>query len=157
MMPETEIAEVKTLAELEHVRKLLRSYQAELPAQCRFADAEWQNLPGAYSAPGGTLLLATVSGQPAGCVGLRTFPLVGTCEMKRLYVAPIFRGRQTGRALVERVISIARQLGYTRMRLDTHPLTMGAAVALYRHVGFVEVPAFPVEAVEDLLYMQLPL
>jgi len=54
----TEIVEVKTPEELEQIRDLFRSYQAELPAQLRFPDTEWQMLPGAYSPPAGTLLLA---------------------------------------------------------------------------------------------------
>ena len=41
------------------------------------------------------------------------------------------------------------------MRLDTHPGTMEAAVAMYRKLGFREVPPAPVEAVEGLLYMEL--
>lgn len=84
MLSRTEVVEVQTPEELEQVRDLFRSYQAELLAQYRFPDAEWQTLPGAYSPPSGMLLLARVGAQPAGCVGLRRFPLEGACEMKRL-------------------------------------------------------------------------
>ena len=87
-----EILEVSSPDQLGQVRGLLRSsYQKELPPPYRFPDSEWQELPGAYSPPGGALVLAMVAGVSAGSVGLRTFPLPGACEMKRLYVAPAFR------------------------------------------------------------------
>ena len=77
--------------------------------------------------------------------------------MKRLFVSPSFRGHNLGSVLIDRVILAARQLGYTRMRLDTHLPTMGAAVRLYRQFGFVDVPALPMPQVEGLSYMELRL
>ena len=143
----------------EQVRNLFRQYQAELPPQyrARSLEAELAQLPGVYAPPKGRLLLATVAGQPVGCVGLRPFPQDGTCEMKRLYVRPTFRGEEAGKRLVEHVVQQACALGYTRLRLDTHPPTMQAAVALYRKLGFREVAVNPAERVEGLLYMELQL
>jgi carbonic anhydrase len=157
MSPAAEIGDVTQLHQVEQVRGLFQSYQAQLPGPFRFPDSEWQTLPGVYAPPGGALLLATISGQPAGCVGLRPFPLEGACEMKRLYVDPSFRGYHLGRTLIEEIIRIARNLGYTRMRLDTHAATMGAAVELYHRFGFVAVPADPMPKVEGLSYMELRL
>jgi carbonic anhydrase len=155
MTPVADIVEVTTLEQLEQVRALIRHYQAELAERYRFPDSEWQNLPGEYCPPDGRLLLATVAGEPAGCVGLRPFVLPGACEMKRLYVSPASRGHKLGRILIELVIAAARRIGYTRMRLDTHPPTMADAVELYRRFGFVEVPAGPMTPVDGLLYMEL--
>ena len=153
----SEIVEATTAEQIEQVRSLFRQYQAELPLQLCFRsfDAELSGLPGEYGPPRGKLLLATVAGQPAGCVGLRPFPLEGACEMKRLYVRPAFRSRKLGRELAERVIREARALGYQRLRLDTHPPTMQAAVRMYRSLGFQEVTVE--DGVEGLLYMELPL
>lgn len=143
--------------QLEQVRSLFRAYQAELPVQyrARSLETEVSTLPGMYAPPKGKLLLATVAGQPVGCVGLRPFPQEGACEMRRLYVRPTFRGGKAGKELVERVIEEARVLGYSRLRLDTHPPTMQAAVAMYRRFGFREAEPGPVEAVEGLVYMEL--
>ena len=157
MKPSVAIVEATSVAQLELVRALFQSYQSELPAACRFDDTEWQTLPGAYGPPRGVLLLATVADHAAGCVGLRPFPLSGACEMKRLYVASDFRGQQLGATLIQRIILAARALGYRHMRLDTHLATMGAAIALYRSFGFVEVPSDPMPWVESLLYMELSL
>ncbi len=153
----SEIVEAITTAQIEQVRSLFRQYQAELPLQLCFRsfDAELSGLPGQYGPPQGKLFLATVSGQPAGCAGLRPFPQEATCEMKRLYLRPGFRGGKLGKQLAERVLQEARALGYQRLRLDTHPPTMQAAVKMYRKLGFQEVS--PVDRVEGLLYMELRL
>ncbi len=151
----SEIVEATTAEQIEQVRQLFRQYQAELPPQLRSFDSELSALPGVYGPPAGKLLLATVSGQPVGCVGIRPFPRPVTCEMKRLYVRPIFRGGSLGRALADRVLQEARTLGYRWLRLDTHPPTMQAALRMYRNLGFQEIS--PANPVEGLLYMELAL
>ena len=155
----SEIVEAVNPEQLEQVHDLFREYQAELLPQyrARSLEAELSSLPGVYSPPEGKLLLATIAGQPVGCVGLRAFPQAGACEMKRLYVRPTFRGGKAGQLLVEQAVQEARALGYSRLRLDTHPPTMQAAVAMYRKLGFHEIAPEPAEPVEGLLYMQLPL
>ena len=61
--------------------------------------------------------------------------------MKRLYLRPQFRGKGLGRALADRIIAEARQIGYQRMRLDTVEPVMKDAVAMYRRIGFREICA----------------
>ncbi|CAK0773204.1 putative acetyltransferase [uncultured Gammaproteobacteria bacterium] len=145
--------------DVDTVRTLFREYGHTINfALClQGFERELRRLPGAYTAPEGTLLLAVVEGQPAGCVGLRFFSGAdddededsGTvnngseraCEMKRLYVRPGFRGRGLGRRLAETVLEAARTLGYRRIRLETLE-SMTAARTLYHQLGFIE-PAFP--------------
>src|SRR5918998_3229325 len=105
---------------LPHVRTLLQEYAASLGIDLCFQDfaEELARLPGAYSPPGGRLLLARWDQEPAGCVAFR--PLQhDICEMKRLYVRPAYRGFGVGRALVERIIGDAGDAGYARIRLDS--------------------------------------
>lgn len=155
----SEIVEVTTAEQLEQVRSLFGEYRAQLPVEYCFPsfDTEVAGLPGEYAPPRGKLLLATVVGQPVGCVALRPFPLDGACEMKRLYVRPAFRGDKLGKKLAERVMAEARSLGYSRMRLDSYRALMGSAVKLYRKLGFREVGAEPMDPVEGLIYMELAL
>jgi carbonic anhydrase len=154
-----EIVEALSERRLEQVRNLFREYQAQLTPQYRAPslESELAKLPGVYAPPRGKLLMATVTGQPVGCVGLRPFPLQGACEMKHLYVRPTFRGGGLGYELVKRVVQEASALGYSRLRLDTHPPTMQSALAMYRRFGFREVEPAAIEAVEGLVYMELTL
>ena len=155
MTSAVEIQEVRTAEEIDQVRELFRNYRDGLPRHLHFPDAEWQELPGVYSRPGGVLLHATVAGQSAGCVGLRPFPSEGVCEIKRLFVHPTFRGHKLGLALMVRILDVARELGYQKVRLDTHLPTMGAAVDLYRQFGFVDVQPDPMPPTVGLSYMEM--
>ena len=140
------------------VRELCREY-----ADALGVDLETQNLshelahlPGHYAPPSGCLLLATVLGQPAGCVALKRLS-DGICEMKRLYVRPQYRRTGLGRALVERAIQEARLLGYISMRLDSLPARMRRAAALYREMGFVKIPPYWNNVLPGVEYMELEL
>jgi putative acetyltransferase len=125
------------------VRRLFRGYADSLPFSLAFQGfaAELAGLPGPYSPPAGCLLLAKEESLAIGVVGLK--PLAaGIAEIKRLYVAPQARGAGLGRALAEHAIAEARTKGYGRLRLDTHRPSMAAAIALYRGLGFVEIPPY---------------
>ncbi len=154
-----EIVEASTAEQIEQVRTLFVEYRAELAVEPCFHsfDEEIASLPGSYAPPAGKLLLASVVGQPVGCIGLRPFPMEEDCEMKRLYVRPPFRGDKLGRKLAERIIEEARALGYKSMRLDSHPPTMEAAIKMYRKLGFRQVSPEPVAPVPGLIYMELSL
>lgn len=140
------------------VRGLFREYERELGVDLSFQDfaEEVRDLPGKYAPPEGCLLLAEVSGEIAGCVGLRPFPFESaTGEMKRLFVRAPFRACGLGRALTEACIAAAREAGYHALRLDTLP-SMAAAAALYRSLGFVPAPpAGP--RISGQLFLVLPL
>lgn len=129
------------------VRVLMREYCAFLGADLSFQhfEDELALLPGKYAPPDGALFLAYMSlaqggTEPAGCVALRKME-EGVCEMKRLFVRPEYRGAGIGKALAERVVAAAKELGYRRMRLDTLE-RLGEAVGLYRAMGFVPIDPY---------------
>ena len=145
-------------AQIEQARNLFDEYAKSLGFSLCFQnfDQELATLPGSYAPPQGRLLLAEYEGELAGCVALR--PLEpGICEMKRLYLLPKFRGKRLGRAIAEHLIAEARQIGYRSMRLDTVEPVMGDAVAMYRRLGFREIPAYRKNPMAGTLYMELDL
>ena len=144
--------------EMQIVRLLFGEYADALGIDLGFQHfaQELAELPGKYASPSGCILLAKVDEQPAGCVALRALA-EDICEMKRLYVRPPYRKSGLGRMLAERVIEEARTLGYKRMRLDTFPHLMGRAVALYRALGFEEIPPYCDNPPPGALFMELEL
>ena len=133
--------------EIEQVRALIRDFvawhrarhQQDLELIDRYFDPadfehELASLPGKYGPPDGALLLATLEGEPAGCVALRRIDDT-TCEMKRMFVPPALHGNGIGRALADAITDEARRLGYTSMVLDTS-IRQKEAQSLYRKLGF---------------------
>jgi putative acetyltransferase len=138
-------------------RGLFEEYAAELGHDLEFQhfSQELESLPGAYVPPRGRLLLATHDDAPAGCVALREQDAT-TCEMKRMYVRPDFRRQGIGRRLAVEIIAAARRIGYQRMRLDTlRPMSIPRA--LYRSLGFREVPAYYENPIPGAVFLELDL
>jgi putative acetyltransferase len=143
---------------LDHARMLFRAYASEFAGSIAESlcfqgfEAELASLPGRYAAPSGCLLLAMDGDHAAGCVALRDLG-EGTCEMKRLYVTPEYRGRKVGRLLIAEVLSRAERASYRRMVLDSLP-EMADAIALYRRLGFVDSVRYWNNPVERAIYLE---
>ena len=145
-------------ADVDAVRVLFREYERSLGIDLAFQgfDAELASLPGVYAPPRGRLLVALDErGAVSGCVALR--PLGDdVCEMKRLYLRPVLRGKGAGRVLAGRVMDEARAAGYRTMRLDTLP-TMAEAFALYESLGFRRIAPYYPNPVPGTIYMECAL
>lgn len=158
VVPGLVLAQAGSPAQIVQARELFLEYAQSLGFSLCFQnfDQELAALPGDYAPPDGRLLLAEFEGQLAGCVALHR--LDGkTCEMKRLYLRPQYRGKGVGRALADIIIAEARAIGYERMRLDTVEPVMKDAVAMYRRLGFKEIPPYCANPIAGAMYMELRL
>ena len=70
---------------------------------------------------------------------------------------PRFAAWGLGRRLTETVIEAAREIGYTRMRLDTLPGKMDQAIAMYRSLGFKNIEPYYNNPVDGAAFMELEL
>jgi putative acetyltransferase len=156
--PALQFVQVQSDSQIEQVRQLFLEYARSLGFSLCFQnfDQELANLPGDYSPPYGKLLLAEFEGELAGCVALHKLENE-ICEMKRLYLRPQFRGKGLGRALATRIIAEARDLGYSRLRLDTVESAMQDAVAMYLKLGFRKIDPYCENPMPSALYMELVL
>ncbi len=161
------ISQVSAPNEIRDVQELLREYttwaftlaaESDQAPTFQGIEEELAALPGTYAPPTGSLLLATLNNQPAGCIALKGHNAT-TGELKRLYVRSTFRGRKIGRQLVDAVIEKARDMGYQRLILDSH-ISMKSAHAIYEAAGFrkVETPSdFPEDLKPIVVFMEMNL
>ena len=64
-------------------------------------------------------------------------------EVKSMRAAPAARGTGVGRAMLDHIVTEARNRGYARLSLETGTAALHApAIALYRSAGFVSCGAF---------------
>jgi len=108
-------------ADLETARHLFKEYSNELAVDLCFQsfEEELANPLKKYGPPTGSLILAFWDDKPVGTVALQALEEEGVCEMKRLYVQAEYRKFGIGEALVIAILADAKQLGYTKMKLDT--------------------------------------
>jgi GNAT superfamily N-acetyltransferase len=117
----------------------------ELDSMRRYdADSPSPATPGEFTAEArGRFLLASIDGAPVGCAGIRALPEVGpgVAEAKRMFTAPHARRRGVGAALLRACEDAARELGYTRLVLETGEM-QPEAIALYRSLGYTDIEPF---------------
>ena len=152
---EQEIKIIQVTEEYGIIKELFLEYAEWLNFDLCFQgfENELQNLDKVYENPGGCLLLAYAGCNVAGCVALRKIS-DDVCEMKRLFVREKYRGLKIGRMLSNRIIEIAKEKGYGKMKLDTLE-RMKAAVQLYRSIGFKETQPYRPNPMSDVIYMEL--
>ena len=151
------IKQARTTAELGAVRRLFREYEAFLDVDLCFQgfEEELASLPGKYARPGGDLLIGLEGERVVGCVALRKLD-DRACEMKRLFVRPEARGKGLGRRLAREIIGVARELGYSVVRLDTlEKLT--EAMRLYESLGFRKTEPYYANPLPGVVYWELAL
>jgi GNAT superfamily N-acetyltransferase len=120
---------------------LITELNAELDERYPEDNANFFRLDEAEVAPGhGAFFVAYVEGEPAGCGAVRCLDGV-KAEIKRMYVAPPYRGQGLGRALLVALEAEARSLGLGRLILEAGE-RQPEALGLYRSAGFDVIPNY---------------
>jgi GNAT superfamily N-acetyltransferase len=154
------VVQASTEADWAEVRRLISAYLDSLGFDIGFQglDPELADPAASYGPPTGAALLARLeTGATVGFTGVRAFDAVaGDAELKRMYVEPVAQGLGLGRALGEAAVDEARRLGYRRLLLDSRA-SLAAACALYRDLGFSDIPPYRPNPFDDAVFLALDL
>jgi GNAT superfamily N-acetyltransferase len=152
-MPERNLVRIERLGQIAETREIQLEYIAWIDSMLKrkhgislTADSINQLMDEVmtdwpfYSGHQGRFFLAYIGKSVGGMAGIK-YVSRNVCELKRLYVLPLHRRVGLGRSLVERLLSEARILGYSKVRLETLDF-MEAAIRLYESLGFVRTSEF---------------
>lgn len=159
MLTKLKIIPIKSQKQFNKVKCLLQEY-ADLLKQredCGFEELlqELPNLQESYRVQDNILLAAYHGETMAGCGALHKLsPEI--CEIKRVYVSNLYRGKGIGRAITVKLIRLGKTSGYSFMRLGTTPM-LHEAIALYKSLGFKEIEPYYDDPFPGALFMELEL
>jgi GNAT superfamily N-acetyltransferase len=106
-------------------------------------------------AKGGHVFMAERDGEPIGCVGLIAMA-DGGFEVAKMTVSEAARGTGLGRILMQACIDKAREADAPRLYLETNS-SLAPALALYRSMGFRDLPPADTPYARCDVWMELPL
>jgi putative acetyltransferase len=128
----------KKLAEI--VRNTLAEYGANHKGTVYY-DESTDHLSDVFLQKGSYYFLAVTDTEILGGGGI--FPTPGlplyTCELVKMYLSPSARGKGIGKALLQKCIDKALELGYKNMYLETMPELINA-IPMYEKFGFKYLP-----------------
>jgi putative acetyltransferase len=93
-----------------------------------------------YTEPAGTFLVLLDDDLVVGTGAIRRLD-DQTCELKRMWFLPNYRGKGHGTKMCELLFAFARSAGYRRVWLDTVP-ELVAANKLYHRLGFQPIDRY---------------
>ena len=122
------------------IRSVFREFGIARPGTVYF-DPTTDDLFSLFSIPCAEYWIAEDEGRITGGCGVYPTPGLpdGCAELQKLYLLSEYRGKGTGRALMERTIDSARRLGYKQLYLESLP-ELGRALSLYEKAGFRNLP-----------------
>ncbi|HUA64272.1 MAG TPA: GNAT family N-acetyltransferase [Alphaproteobacteria bacterium] len=101
---------------------------------------DMDNISSMYREPFGIFLVLLDGERVVGTGAVRRLD-EQTCELKRMWFLPAWRGKGYGARMSEALLQFARSAGYKRVRLDTTPV-LAAANRLYRRLGFYPIERY---------------
>ena len=129
---------IKDCTDYEVAKQLIREYSEIKGAESCFAslDKELADLGTYYK--GGALLIGFEDENPIATIAIKRID-EDTCEAKRLYIKPDYRGKDYARVLMNEMLKRSRHLGFKEVTFTTKPAVMRVGYGLYKRMGFEEV------------------
>ena len=129
--------EVKCSDDYSIIKNLFTEYSKIKGAEGCFVsfDKELADLAGFYK--DGAILVGYEGCEPVGCIAIKKID-AKTCEGKRLFIRPKYRGKGYARIFLNSMIEQARILGYELLTFTTKPDVMKTAYELYKRMDFEE-------------------
>ena len=130
--------EVKLSDDYAVIKNLFTEYSQIKGAEGCFVsfDKELADLKDFYK--DGAILVGYEDDEPVGCIAIRKID-EKTCEGKRLFIKPEYRGKGYARILLNSMLEQARILGYELLTFTTKPEVMKTAYELYKRMDFEEI------------------
>jgi putative acetyltransferase len=118
------------------IRTVFREFKIDRPGTVYF-DTTTDKLSELFKAPGSVYWIAEEEGKMAGGCGLYPTPGLpeGCAELVKFYLLQQWRGKGTGRSLMEKCFESAQKLGYKQLYLESLP-ELEKAVSMYLKAGF---------------------
>ncbi|MBE5871613.1 MAG: GNAT family N-acetyltransferase [Lachnospiraceae bacterium] len=130
--------EIKECKDYEIAEKLIREYAQIKGAESCFVSLEQELADLGTYYKGGALLIGVENETPIATIAIRRVDQ-DTCEAKRLYIRPDYRGRGYARILMNEMLNRSRELGFKVVTFTTRPEVMSVGYGLYKRMGFEEV------------------
>lgn len=129
---------VEENADTKIIKDLFVEYSHIKGAESCFVsfDKELSDLEGYYS--GGAILIGYEEDKPVACVAVKKINSE-TCEGKRLFIKPEYRGKGYARIMIKAMTDKASELGFKEVVFTTKPAVMSVGYDLYKRMGFEEL------------------
>jgi putative acetyltransferase len=118
------------------IRSTLKEFGANHPGTVYY-DKETDHLFELFQQPLSVYFIAKIDGTIAGGGGV--YPTKGlpqdTCELVKMYLLPVARGKGIGKMIIDKCIEAAQEFGYKNMYLETMP-ELQQAIKVYEKFGF---------------------
>lgn len=123
------------------IRNTLEEFGANKPGTVYF-DKATDHLTEVFSITGSAYYVAEENGKIVGGAGI--FPTknlpAGTCELVKLYLSAEARGKGLGKILMNKCLTTAKDMGYSKVYLETMP-ELKVAIPMYEKSGFTYLNA----------------
>ena len=123
------------------IRDTLTEFKANKPGTVYFDDRT-DHLSEEFKMAGSIYYVAIYQDAIIGGAGIyptENLP-ADTCELVKFYLSTTARGKGIGKILLQKCIAAAKDLGYTKIYLETMP-ELNIAIPMYEKLGFTYLPA----------------